>query len=100
MPLRLTFTPLLAGGFQFESVIHVYRNLVHIANSIQPVVLKPFLENSLHSLLENGQLEQVLAHVKEVLQAKDVQQVNKHTIEDVVTELICLADVNSQVGIV
>ncbi|XP_019767478.2 focadhesin isoform X1 [Dendroctonus ponderosae] len=81
---------------QFESAIQVYRNLIHIANSIQPVVLKPFFQNSLHSLLESAQLELVLTHVSEVLQAKDVQEVNKHTIEEVITELIFVADAHSQ----
>lgn len=84
---------------QVEDSIHIYRNLLYLANSIQPIVIKPFLVNTLQVLLAttNDTFENSLRHLRTVLDEKDVQEVNKTVIEEVLTDLVSLSDTNSKV---
>ncbi|CAG9764402.1 unnamed protein product [Ceutorhynchus assimilis] len=77
--------------------IHVYRNLKYLANSIQPVLLKPFFQNSLHHALNANTddiLETFLRYLKEVLDDDILQDVNKRIIEEVLTELVFISDLS------
>ncbi|XP_076267732.1 focadhesin isoform X2 [Rhynchophorus ferrugineus] len=82
-----------------EDCLMIYRKLKYIANSIQPVILKPFLEYSIryaftHYKTENL-LDRILEDLTSVLVDKDVQNCNKQSIEDVLGELLLLTDMSS-----
>lgn len=72
----------------------------YLANSIQPMVLRPFFENTLWyaGRDRNPYFEEVLDCLREVLEDDDVQDVNKNVIEEVVTELVFISNVSSEVS--
>lgn len=60
-------------------------------NSIQPMIMKPFFENSLLSLVKNVHiptLKVILNNIKEALQSEEVQETNKSVISQILIDLI------------
>ncbi|KAL1501784.1 hypothetical protein ABEB36_007048 [Hypothenemus hampei] len=79
-----------------QSVLDIYKNLKYLANSIQPMVLKPCLQKTLSFLNENVAFERVLLDLKEVLSDNEVQDVNKHVIEELLIEMILCSGYSSE----
>ncbi|XP_050296480.1 uncharacterized protein LOC126736254 [Anthonomus grandis grandis] len=84
-----------------ENALHVYRNLKCLANSIQPVTLKPFLQSTLDFCLKNFEkerdgFEKCLHFLKDVLTGIEIQDVNKNIIEEVVTEILFVVSMDSE----
>ncbi|CAG9821372.1 unnamed protein product, partial [Phaedon cochleariae] len=87
---------------QGEDVINIFRNLKHLANSIQPVILKPFFETTIWKAIEtnkadseNELLKIVLESLKTVLKHPDIQETNKTTIIGVLKTVMFVTDVQS-----
>lgn len=83
--------------------MNVLKNLKYLANSIQPLILRPFFEKSIKfgiNKYENGAknlLENILDLSREVLQNAEIQETNKITIAEVLSDKISVADIKSEV---
>ncbi|KAJ8929922.1 hypothetical protein NQ314_017331 [Rhamnusium bicolor] len=88
---------------QENDIISVFRNLNHLANSIQPVILKPFFEkaigfaiNKYNNEYKDTLLVKILDYLRDVLQNKDIQETNKTTIFEVLNDKISITATKSQ----
>ncbi|CAH0551491.1 unnamed protein product [Brassicogethes aeneus] len=75
-----------------DDMLCIYKNLRHLANSLQPLTLKPFFETSIKfgiSLEKEDSifLGTILEHLKEVLADKGIQDINKTTISEVLVDI-------------
>ncbi|XP_030766796.1 uncharacterized protein LOC115890620 isoform X6 [Sitophilus oryzae] len=86
-----------ASELDKEFVI-IYKNLKYIAKSIQPIILKPFFEKTLYYTLtefrEDAVLKDILHYLIYVLEDDQIQKSNKNSIEEVISELVFIVDVN------
>lgn len=89
---------------QDDDIINILRNLKYLANSIQPLILKPFFEKamifSINKFEDGNQelLEKMLEFFSKVLQNKEIQETNKITIAEVLNDRISIADIKSEVS--
>lgn len=65
--------------------MRIYKNMKYLANSIQPMILKPFFETSFNSALEDKELlDYITTELMEVLENKNIEDTNKYTIANTV----------------
>lgn len=67
----------------------IYKNLKHLCNSIQPVILRPFLEKSLNHILNSLTTSQhifseIVQYFKNVLATESIQETNKQVISELI----------------
>lgn len=68
-------------------IISIYKNLKYLANSIQPVNLQPFLQNSFNfSINDKELLNIIIEELKFVLKSKNIEDTNKYTIANVLID--------------
>ncbi|XP_030766765.1 focadhesin isoform X2 [Sitophilus oryzae] len=81
-----------------KEFVIIYKNLKYIAKSIQPIILKPFFEKTLYYTLtefrEDAVLKDILHYLIYVLEDDQIQKSNKNSIEEVISELVFIVDVN------
>ncbi|KAJ8962679.1 hypothetical protein NQ318_001075 [Aromia moschata] len=84
-------------------IISILKNLKYLANSIQPMILKPFFENALNYAVntyntecEENLLLKVTKHLGDVLSNNEIQETNKITIGQVLSDQISLVDIASE----
>ncbi|XP_066154783.1 focadhesin [Euwallacea fornicatus] len=97
--LMENFIVAMTGEIQVHGSLNIYKNLNSLANSIQPAILQLFLQNTLMSWSQSSAecLEAAIVCLKKVLDDKEVQDVNKNVIEAVLTEVMFVSNVESQV---
>lgn len=84
--------------------MNILRNLKYLANSIQPIILKPFFEKAVTFGINNYEsgdpelLEKILDFSSKVLQNMEIQETNKITMGEVLSDRIFIADIKSEVS--
>lgn len=66
----------------------IYRNLKHLCNSVQPVILKPFLEKSVEYILNWESREtftEIVQNLREILTSDRIQESNKKVIAELIS---------------
>nr|CAI5845101.1 unnamed protein product [Callosobruchus analis] len=77
-----------------DDILSVFKNLKHLANSVQPVILKPFFEVAFTYAIdafENGDKEMLKSMLKfslEIMHEKDIQESNKVSVAQVLCDKI------------
>ncbi|XP_028147022.2 focadhesin [Diabrotica virgifera virgifera] len=90
----------LTNNPQIADIEHTFRNLKFLSRSIQPMILRPFIENCMwFAIQEYNQnhpelLITMTDYLKNVLQQENIQETNKVTIIEVVGSIIFVTDVN------
>jgi hypothetical protein len=76
-----------------HDVLHVYSNLRHLGNSVQPFALKPFLEVTILNAVElfkvgsKDQLVTILRHLEDTLRDETIQEANKIVIAQIISDV-------------
>ncbi|KAJ8977316.1 hypothetical protein NQ317_009334 [Molorchus minor] len=85
---------------QENEITIVMKNLKHLANSIQPMILKPFFEKSIefavikyNEVHEDRLLKEISQCFIEVLSNKDIQEINKTTIAQMLNDYVSVTDI-------
>ncbi|CAH1965430.1 unnamed protein product [Acanthoscelides obtectus] len=85
-----------------DDILSIFRNLKHLANSIQPIIMKPFFEIAFRYAIEAFEndnkdiLERMLKYALDIMQRKDIQDSNKVTIAQVLCDKIPSMGSNSE----
>ncbi|KAJ8924352.1 hypothetical protein NQ315_007148 [Exocentrus adspersus] len=84
-----------------DDIMNVLRNLNHLANSIQPIILKPFFEKAIAFSIEKYEtgdqklLKNSLLFIEQVLRNNEIQETNKITVAQVLSDRIAIMDIKS-----
>ncbi|XP_044265602.1 uncharacterized protein LOC123011943 [Tribolium madens] len=85
-----------------NDVLHIYTHLQHLANSVQPFTLRPFLEKTITTsvdLFEKGnekQLNEILIHLKNTLRNREIQEANKIVIAQIISDIFAETPITSK----
>ncbi|RZC36873.1 uncharacterized protein BDFB_008470, partial [Asbolus verrucosus] len=85
-----------------NDVLIIYSNLKHLANSVQPFTLKPFLELTIYHAVElfkndnEEQLLTILKHLKATLNDETIQESNKIVIAQIISSVVDDIDISSK----
>lgn len=76
--------------FQEEDILQIYKNLKYLCNSIQPSIMRPFIEKSLEHFTEqnicNATLSEIIRLIKNTLLDEKVQETNKCVLAEVISK--------------
>lgn len=76
----------------------IYRNLKHLCNSIQPVILRPFLEKSLERIFASKEaFFAIIQCLKDVLTNDTIQEANKQVISEILLNNVEKASKNDDI---
>lgn len=86
-------------------MICIYKNLKFLANSLQPMILKPFFTTSLKMAIDSFEnrkdrafLDQIVVRLTEVLKNPSILDINKTTISEVLCDQLYSTNTNSPVS--
>lgn len=93
-------------SLQEHDVLHVYSNLRHLGNSVQPFALKPFLEVTILNAVElfkvgsKEQLVTILRHLEDTLRDETIQEANKIVIAQIISDVFNQTEICCEVQMV
>lgn len=76
-----------------------FESLKFLCNSIQPMILQPFITNAVNYSLDDQELATTLIqHIKGTLRVKDLHEPNKLVLSQVISDTITKINIDSTVS--